>query len=71
MWQVHYLSLSFCIKKKSPTLDLLSQAATHLVSSALRGLASGFGMVPGVAPTVWRVEENISIEVWIANNLSA
>ena len=32
---------------------LLSQAAAHLVSSALRGLTSEFEMGSGVAPVVW------------------
>jgi hypothetical protein len=32
---------------------LLSHAVTHAVPSALKGLASGFGMEPGVSPSPW------------------
>src|SRR6476659_1880328 len=32
---------------------LLSHAVTRAVPSALKGLASGFGMGPGVSPTLW------------------
>ena len=33
--------------------DLLSHTVTSAVPSALRGLASGFGMGPGVSPSLW------------------
>jgi hypothetical protein len=33
--------------------DLLSHAASRAVPSALVGLASGFGMGPGVSPPLW------------------
>src|SRR5690606_14463266 len=33
--------------------DLLSPAVSHAVPSALRGLASGVGMDPGVSPSLW------------------
>ena len=32
---------------------LLSHAVTHAVPSALKGLASGFGMGPGVSLSTW------------------
>ena len=32
---------------------LLSHAVTRAVPSALKGLASGFGMDPGVSPSLW------------------
>ncbi len=32
---------------------LLSHAVTRAVPSALKGLASGFGMGPGVSPSTW------------------
>jgi hypothetical protein len=32
---------------------LLSHAVTRAVPSALRGLASGFGMEPGVSLSLW------------------
>ena len=33
--------------------DLLSHPVTRAVPSALTGLASGFGMEPGVSPSLW------------------
>ena len=33
--------------------DLLSHTVTGAVPSALKGLASGFGMGPGVSPSLW------------------
>ena len=32
---------------------LLSHPVTRAVPSALKGLASGFGMEPGVSPSLW------------------
>lgn len=32
---------------------LLSHVVTHAVPSAQKGLASGFGMEPGVSPSPW------------------
>src|SRR5690625_2771694 len=32
--------------------DLLSHVVSHAVPSALKGLASGFGMEPGVSPSL-------------------
>jgi hypothetical protein len=33
---------------------LLSHTVTSAVPSALKGLASGFGMEPGVSPSLWQ-----------------
>ena len=33
--------------------DLLSHLVSRAVPSALTGLASGFGMEPGVSPSLW------------------
>jgi hypothetical protein len=35
---------------------LLSHAVTHVVSSALQGLTTEFGMASGVAPALWPPE---------------
>ena len=41
----------FC--KFSPGDDLLSHDLNTAVSSAMKGLTSGFGMEPGVPPSLW------------------
>ena len=43
---------------------LLSREASLAVPSALRGLTSGFGMGPGVSPSLWppQLYGNISLE---------
>ena len=43
---------------------LLSREASLAVPSALRGLTSGFGMGPGVSPSLWppQLYRNISLE---------
>ena len=39
--------------KFSPGDDLLSHDLNTAVSSAMKGLTSGFGMEPGVPPSLW------------------
>ena len=39
--------------KISPGDDLLSHDLNTAVSSAMKGLTSGFGMEPGVPPSLW------------------
>ncbi len=49
-------------KKKDPGGDLLSQAVTSLVPSALEGLTAGFGMGPGVSPppsAAWNLQTDL------------
>jgi hypothetical protein len=43
---------------------LLSREASLAVPSALRGLTSGFGMGPGVSPSLWppQLYRNISLD---------
>ena len=42
----------------NPGCDLLSHTLAGAVPSALEGLTSGFGMVPGVSPPVWQPGNN-------------
>jgi hypothetical protein len=44
-----------CYENKSGGV-LLSHAVTHVVSSALQGLTTEFGMGSGVAPALWPPE---------------
>jgi hypothetical protein len=41
---------------KFPGGDLLSHPVAQAVPSAVRGLTSGFGMGPGVSPSLWPPE---------------
>ena len=41
------------VLKFSPGDDLLSHDLNTAVSSAMKGLTSGFGMEPGVPPSLW------------------
>jgi hypothetical protein len=41
---------------KVPGGDLLSHPVAQAVPSAVRGLTSGFGMGPGVSPSLWPPE---------------
>ena len=68
--QILSLQLTSILNKKSPPLSrsglaameinsggvLLSHAVTHVVSSALQGLTTEFGMGSGVAPALWPPE---------------
>ncbi len=44
---------------------LLSHTVTRAVPSALKGLASGFGMLPGVSLTLWppKLYGDITVEI--------
>ena len=43
-------------RQKYPGSDLLSHQVTLAVPSAVRGLTAGFGMDPGVSPSLWPPE---------------
>ena len=47
------LSQAGAFFKFSPGDDLLSHDLNTAVSSAMKGLTSGFGMEPGVPPSLW------------------
>ena len=52
------------LSKISPGDDLLSHDLNTAVSSAMKGLTSGFGMEPGVPPSLWTPTNSNPLRIW-------